>query len=225
MTVPNVPCPACGRDAPIVYRGVVPHCTACGAYRAPLSTPSVNLAGKSSQMGGTVASVAGWLILLGGLAAATGVGLLTWALFTLTAALWVAGPIALVSAAMGWLLLRSGKSLRQSGRDAERATREQALVALAQHHGRLTAADAARVLRVPIPVADGMLTDLAKRDPERIAVDVDDQGVVWYRAIAAMPHVRVDAFETPGPGGARVDAGGSDLAEIEAEAEAERRAK
>jgi hypothetical protein len=42
-----------------------------------------------------------------------------------------------------------------------------------------------------------MLTDLAKREPDRVAVDVDDQGVVWYRmaalAGAPLPRVRVDA--------------------------------
>jgi len=26
-----------------------------------------------------------------------------------------------------------------------------------------------------------MLTELAKREPERVAIDVDDQGIVWYR--------------------------------------------
>jgi hypothetical protein len=33
---------------------VIPACTACGALRAPLSTSSVNLAGKSSRVGGIV---------------------------------------------------------------------------------------------------------------------------------------------------------------------------
>jgi hypothetical protein len=39
--------------------------------------------------------------------------------------------------------------------------------------------------------ADAMLTALAKRDPDRMAVDVDDQGVVWYRAVVPV-HIRVD---------------------------------
>jgi hypothetical protein len=174
-------CPHCGRDAPIVYRGVVPYCTACGALRAPLATPSINLAGKSSQMGGTVASVAGWLVLLVGMSIAAGLALLLWAIFSGVAAAVVALPIAVVTAVVGLLLLRGGSSLRRSGADAERATRDQALLAMAGHHGPVTAVDAARLLNVTVASADAMLTELAKREPERVALDVDDQGIVWYR--------------------------------------------
>ena len=174
-------CPHCGRDAPIVYRGVVPYCTACGALRAPLSTPSINLAGKSSQMGGTVASVAGWLVLLVGLSMALGLGLLLWAIFTAAVAATVTLPFAFIAAVVGYLLLRGGRSLRKSGADAERATRDQALLSMAGHHGPLTAVDAARMLNVTVASADAMLTELAKREPERVAIDVDDQGIVWYR--------------------------------------------
>jgi hypothetical protein len=174
-------CPSCGREAPIVYRGVVPYCTACGALRAPLSTPSINLAGKSAKVGGTVASVAGWLVLFVGLTIALGLGLLLWALFTGAIALAIAGPFGLLTAGIGALLLRGGSSLRQSGVDAERATRDQALLSMTAHHGPVTAVDAARLLNVNVATADAMLTALAKRDPERIAVDVDDQGVVWFR--------------------------------------------
>src|SRR5271170_3538369 len=102
-------CPHCGRDAPIVYRGVVPYCTACGALRAPLSTPSINMAGKSSQMGGTVASVAGWLVLLVGLSMALGLGLLLWAIFTAAVAATITLPIALIATVVGFLLLRGGR--------------------------------------------------------------------------------------------------------------------
>ena len=174
-------CPHCGRDAPIVYRGVVPYCTACGALRAPLSTPSINLAGKSSQMGGTVASVAGWLVLLVGLSISLGLGLLLWAIFTAAVAATITLPFALIATVVGYLLLRGGRSLRKSGDDAERATRDQALLSMAGHHGPLTAVDAARMLNVTVASADAMLTELAKREPERVAIDVDDQGIVWYR--------------------------------------------
>jgi hypothetical protein len=174
-------CPHCGRDAPIVYRGVVPYCTACGALRAPLSTPSINLAGKPSRMGGTLASVAGWLVLLVGLSITLGFALLLWLLFSGVVAAAVTTPFALIATVIGWLLLRSGSSLRQSGADAERETRDQALLSMAGHHGPVTAVDAARLLNVTVATADAMLTELAKRDPDRIALDVDDQGVVWYR--------------------------------------------
>jgi hypothetical protein len=211
-------CPHCGRDAPIVYRGVLPYCTACGGLRAPLTTASINLAGKPSQVGGTVASVAGWLILLIGLSIGLGAGLMLWAVFTIGVALAVALPIALVSAALGAILLRSGSSMRRSGADAERATRDQALLAMAAHQGPVTAADAARILGVSIPVADAMLTALAKREPERVAVDVDDQGVVRFRA-ARLAFDGAYAQERPGAR-LRIDEH-PDEARPEAEADAE----
>jgi hypothetical protein len=187
-------CPRCGRDAPIVYRGVVPYCTACGALRAPLSGPSVNLAGKPSQVGGAVARVLGWLVLLFGAAIALGLGLLLYALAGPAAGLAIALPVALVALVLGVALVRSGGSLRRSGADRERSTREQALLALAAHRGAITAAEAAQVLGVGIAEADALLTDLAKRDPDRVAVDVDDQGVVWYRVggVWGGAHVRVE---------------------------------
>jgi hypothetical protein len=174
-------CPHCGREAPIVYRGVVPYCTACGALRAPLSTPSINLAGKPSRVGAAVASVAGWLVLAVGLSVALGFGLLLWALFSGALAAALALPLALIASLVGFALLRGGSSLRRSGADAEQATRDQALLSMAGHHGPVTAVDAARFLNVTVASADAMLTALAKREPERVAMDVDDQGVVWYR--------------------------------------------
>ena len=174
-------CPHCGRDAPIIYRGIVPYCTACGGVRGPLTTASVNLAGKPAQVGGTVASVAGWLILLVGLSIGLGVALLLWALFTLGLAIVIALPFTLLSTGIGVALLRSGSSMRRSGADAERATLDQALLAMAAHQGPVTAVEAARALGVPVSVADGMLTELAKREPERVSLDIDDQGVVRYR--------------------------------------------
>ena len=61
-------CPNCYKDAPIVYRGVSAHCTACGALRVPLANQSVNMAGQPSKVGGAVAKVFGWLLLGGGTA-------------------------------------------------------------------------------------------------------------------------------------------------------------
>jgi hypothetical protein len=45
-----------------------------------------------------------------------------------------------------------------------------------------------------------MLTDLAKREPDRVTVDVDDQGVVWFRLTSLAsppdgPRARVDASD------------------------------
>ena len=198
-------CPHCGREAPIVYRGGIPYCTACGALRAPLSSPSINHAGRPSKVGGTFASVLGWLVLVCGGSLALAVVLLSLALHAVGVGLAIAIPVAVVDLVIGIALVRSGRSLSSSGVEAARSTREQALLAVAAHRGSVTAADAARALGVGIAEADAMLTALAKRDPERVAVDVDDEGVVWYRVSAApgepLPRIRVgDGVRVGAPG-------------------------
>jgi hypothetical protein len=189
-------CPHCGRDAPIVYRGALPFCTACGRPRIPLSSPSINLAGKPSKLGGVVATIVGGAVLLVGLSIALGLGFLLNAIFTPAVGLAVALPIALIVLVVGVVLLGGGHSLRRSGAARERTTREQAMLALVAHRGRVTAADAALALGVGVAEADAMLTALAKREPEGVSVEVDDQGTVWYRAAgssgeAVGRHVRV----------------------------------
>jgi hypothetical protein len=149
--------------------------------RAPLSGEAFNVTGKPSQMGGAVASVAGWLVLLVGLSIALGLGLLFWAFFSVTVGLAISLPFAITALGIGALLLRGGTSLRRSGALAQRETRDRALLNMAAHHGPVTALDAARLLNVTVGAADAMLTELAKRDPDRLAIDVDDHGVIWYR--------------------------------------------
>jgi hypothetical protein len=207
-------CPRCGRDAPIVYRGVIPYCTACGALRVPLSGPSVNLAGRPSRVGGTVAGVFGWLILLMGFSVALGIGLLFAAFHLLAVALALALPIVLVSAVVGGLLVRRGASLNRSGVEIARATREQALLALMAHRGSIHALDAARALGVGVAEADANLTDLAKRAPETVAVDIEDTGEIAYRFVDS--RIRVE-------GEPRVDvvAGADDAAREVADDEVE----
>lgn len=187
----------------------MPTCTACGALRAPLTGPSVNLAGKPSKVGGTFARVAGWLVLLFGGSLALLIALLFLALHLAAVGLAIALPIALVVLVVGVALVRGGRSLATSGADRQRATREQALLAMAAHRGAVTAAEAARTLGVSPAEADAMLTALAKREPDRVAVDVDDQGVIWYRVSAApgepIPRMRVDAA-APATPGVRVEA-------------------
>jgi hypothetical protein len=175
------PCPACGRDAPIVYRGIVPCCTACGALRAPLSTASVNLAGKPSKVGGTVASVLGAVVLLVGVASSLGIALVFSAFHLLGLGLALASPIALVSFVVGIVLVWRGGLLRRAGARAEQTTHEHALLELVAHRGTITPADAAIALGLGIAEADEKITALAKSQPERIDVDVDDEGVVHYR--------------------------------------------
>ena len=175
------PCPACGREAPIVYRGVVPYCTACGTLRAPLSTASVNLAGKPSKVGGTVASVAGGLVILVGGSIALCIGLIFAAFHLVGVGLALASPFAVVSLVLGVVLVWRGGLLRRAGARTEQTTHEQALVELVAHRGTITATDAAIALGLGVEEADGKLTALAKSQPERIAIDVDDDGIIRYR--------------------------------------------
>jgi hypothetical protein len=195
-------CPRCGREAPIVYRGVVPYCTACGALRAPLSSTSVNLAGQPSRVGGTFARVAGWIVLALGGAIALSVFLLFLAFQLPMVGLAVGLPVLLLALTLGTVLVRGGGSLRRTGVEAARTTREQALLAMAAQKGAVTAVEAARALGIGAAEADAMLTALAKREPDRVAVDVDDQGVIWYRVSASpgepIPRMRVAAAAEAG---------------------------
>jgi hypothetical protein len=119
--------------------------------------------------------------------------------------------------------VKSGRSLQESGEGAERATRAQALLAMAAQRGAVTARDAAQALSTSVAEADAMLTELAKREPERVAVDVDDQGVLWYRVAPApgepIPRMRVEPEQA-----VRVDTGAASETENESEDEQGRRA-
>jgi hypothetical protein len=72
------------------------------------------------------------------------------------------------------------------------------LLELVAHRGSVTAVDAAQALGVTAAQADAMLTDFAKRDPDRIAVDVDDQGVVRFRVARVGADVRMRVDEEGG---------------------------
>jgi hypothetical protein len=104
-------------------------------------------------------------------------------------------PIALVTLVVGIALVRSGRSLTESAAKAEQTTARQALLAMAAHRGAVTAREAAQAMGIAVAEADAMLTELAKKEPERVAMDVDDQGVVWYRVAAGpgepIPRMRV----------------------------------
>lgn len=176
----------------------------------PLANTSVTLAGQPSKVGGTVARVFGWLVLAGGWIAAALLAGLILLLGGEWAAAVVGGPIALIASIAAYALLRGGRSLQKSGDDAESATKNQAIFALANTRGGvLRAWDVAQMLQVPPKEGDDILTRLAKEHPDHVTVDVDDEGTVLYRfpAIhwggvsgmapnAVPPHVRVDA----GPG-------------------------
>jgi hypothetical protein len=182
-------CPHCGRNAPIVYRGVAPHCTACNRLRIPLAGPSVNLAGKGSQVTGKVANVMGKVI--GGI----GVSLsmlaagLAWVLSHDWSVVALASmPVLMLFGVIAAPFVFGGKSLEQSGTKRELRVREQAIFAMAAEQGGLLAAwDVAVALSVAPDFADAVLTDMAKRFPEKIALELRDDGTVHYRFLDVLP--------------------------------------
>lgn len=213
-----VVCPKCRQNAPLVYRGVNAFCTACGAPRMPLAASSVNLAGQPSKVTGAVARVFGWIVLGGGwFLAATAAFLLSLAFGAGAMAPWlVAAPFAIVGTILAWVLLRSGRELKVSGVATEKATRSQAVFALAKARGGvLTAPDLAGAINVPLEEGDAILTSMAKEHPDQVAVDIDDDGRVLYRFPAihwqvpqpptrVAEHVRVGE-PAPPPAADRVD--------------------
>jgi hypothetical protein len=176
----------------------------------PLANTSVTLAGQPSKVGGTVARVFGWIVLAGGWTLAAALAGLILLLGGEGAAAVVGGPIALIASIVAYALLRSGRDLKKSGDDAEAATKNQAIFALANTRGGvLKAWDVGQMLQLTPKEGDDILTKLAKEYPDHVTVDVDDDGNVLYRfpAIhwgglpnmapnAPSPHVRVAEVST-----------------------------
>ena len=127
----------------------------------------------------------------------------------------VALPLALVSWVLSYYLFKGGRSLEKSGEDRQKATRTQAVYALANMRaGMVTPADLAQAIGVAPTEADDILTAMAKESPDHVSIEVDDNGTLYYRfaaahwgAIAANaaggPGVRVGpmAPNAPAPGG------------------------
>lgn len=184
----RVNCPNCGRDAPVVYRGALPTCTACGKIRAPLAGPAVHITGKPTRLGGQVTRVVGWVVLaLGTMISLVVGGFFHW-LFPAAIIGWALGiggeVITLIIAAA---LLRGGSALRDSGARAEARTIEQAVFALAEARGGiLSTLDVAQVLGLSDKEADQYLTQLAKENPERVRVELDPAGTLVYQFPHAM---------------------------------------
>lgn len=197
MSLVRLPCPGCRRHAPIVYRNGGAFCSACQTARVPLTSPSVNLAGRPSRVGGKVAKGVGIASLILGLPTAVVFLGLAWLIEPMTLPFKVlAAFIALVSIAASALMFWLGRSLRRRGDRVERDAREAAIVALAQQNGGLvTAAMVARLHQTNDGDADAMLTAMAMRD-ERVTVDVSDAGEVIYRFLDASPAPR---FTVPEP--------------------------
>jgi hypothetical protein len=176
-------CPNCKQAAPIVYRGTLAYCTACGAPRSPFSAKSVNLAGQPSKIGGSIAKFFGWLLLGGGLLLALS---LTWffqLLFPAGMVGYAVGvPVGVISLVVGLLVLFGGKNLERSGLAAERAAKFDALWAMAiARGGVVTALDAGRGLNMAPEGADTLLTEMTKAFPEYVSLEVDDAGSLFYK--------------------------------------------
>ena len=177
-----MPCPHCHQNAPIVYKGVFAFCSACDKPRAPFSGKALNFAGQPSKLGGRVGRAVGLLVLIFGLLLALVLTLFFQLLFPTANIGYALGlPVALISVVLSALLIFVGGRLRQSGSDAERQTRVEALYALAVHRGgTLTAADAARALQLDAARVEALLSELSKTQPEYVSLEFDDEGEPFY---------------------------------------------
>ncbi len=190
------PCPQCNSRAPIVYRGVMAYCTACGAPRVPLVAKSTNLAGKASIIGGGLTRVFGWIVLSGGVAFGLAMLGILQAIFPAGFAGWAVGlPIITLSVVFGVMLLRGGRSLEGAGEAEQRETHTSAIFSLAERNGNvLTAAQVGGAIGVSAARADELLTELAKSQPDYVMLEVDDAGAVYYR-VSARGLSRIQSFD------------------------------
>ncbi|MGK3981786.1 hypothetical protein WME99_02025 [Sorangium sp. So ce136] len=174
-------CPHCGKNAPVIHRGLAAYCTACGRERLPFAGKSVSLAGKPSRFGGAVAGALGWLILIGGTALALLIGLGAAALSYGSLGLAISLPIGFLALTLGLLLLVSGRKLSRSGVKASRDAQVQAIFSLASHRRRpLTAQEVGVVLDLPASEADALLTELAKERSDEVGVEIGERGEILY---------------------------------------------
>lgn len=232
-------CPYCGSNAPVVHQGLAARCTACGRPRNPLASHSVTLAGQPAQVGGTLARIVGWIAFAIGVPFAMLVGGILHAIFPdgIVGEV-VGGAIALATLLVTLIFVRGGKKLQTAGKKTEEGVKDEAVFALAgRYEGILTAERAAAELDVTPLEADDILTALAKRDPDRVKVEVNDAGVVQFQfprhlwaAVAKnsggmSSHARVAASaHADAVPGSRVAESGAAIAWDEHLAEAEARA-
>ncbi|MGZ3449716.1 MAG: hypothetical protein ACXVEF_08960 [Polyangiales bacterium] len=182
-----------------MYRGTLAYCTACGAPRPPFSAKSVNLAGQPSKIGGSVAKAVGWMILaFGSLIGLTTIWILQ-LIFPTVAIGWALGvPIVVISLIVGLLTLFGGKKLKDSGVEAERTAKFEAIYAMAlTRNGLVTAVDVGRTLGMPVQQADDLLTQMTKAFPEYVSIEVDDAGNLFYKLAGMVPGLPIGAQPPP----------------------------
>jgi hypothetical protein len=222
-------CPRCQQQAPTIVRGARAYCTACGAPRSLLDDTPVNVAGQPSKIGGSVAHVLGWLVLIGGSLIGLTIGGLVQAIIAGTIVGWILGGFVVgMSVLFGLFLILGGRMLQKSGTDRERGAHEQAVSAIARRRGgSVTPAELAQAVSIREDEADALLTAMAKRPDGHVSLEVDDDGTLRYyvheggkRRVAPGGGMRVST-------GARIgEAGASDaLAEEEMASEEELKGK
>jgi hypothetical protein len=189
------------------------YCTACGGVRGPLTTHSVTVAGQPTRVGGTVAKVFGWSALAMGWLCALGIFMVFGALFGMAPITWVLSvPFAVVATSIWLLSMLGSKSLTERGKALQRSTEEQAVFALAERRrGRLRSIDVSASFNRPLLESEHLLTEMAKRFPEHMAIDIDEDGALVFRfpSIDLEHRTRVvDAAFVQGPrvGGTAVQA-------------------
>lgn len=185
-------CPHCGRDAPLVYRGPLAYCSACNKPRVPLSAAGVNITGKPAKIGGTLASVLGWIVLAAMLGIALIVGALLQAIFPPGAIVgWaVGGVLAAIGVTVALALLMGGRFLQRTGDRASTDARRAAVMALAEHQrGILRADQVANALGMPLQAADAFLTEQSRQPDSGIVLEVDNDGKLYYRVPAYAPEM------------------------------------
>ena len=148
----------------------------------------MNLAGQPSKVGGQITRVFGWAVLIVGTLLAAGTLAACGSVFGMAAAATYlfAVPLALISWVLSYFLLKGGKQLEQAGVDTQKATRTQAVFALANTRGGMvTPNDLAQAISVTPKEADDILTAMAKEISDHVSIEVDDNGVIYYRFAAA----------------------------------------
>ncbi len=155
----------------------------------PLAGPSVNLAGKGSQVTGKVANVMGKVIGGIGFSVSMLAAGLAWVLSHDWSVVAIASlPVLVLFGVIAAPFVFGGQSLEQSGTKRESHVREQAIFAMAaQRGGLLSAWDVAVAISATPDFADAALTDMAKRLPEKIALELRDDGTVHYRFLDVLP--------------------------------------
>jgi hypothetical protein len=181
----------------------------------PLSSTTVNAAGRPAQVGGSLARVLGWMALVGGSLAGLTVGAILQAIFPLGIAGYVVGgAIFGVAALIGVLALTGGRKLHTHGLTAEREARERAVTALARRQqGMVTPAEAAQAMNVSPEIADEVLTAMAKRPETAVSLEVEDDGRLVYHFAMFRPRTRVAPIE-PGRREQPVDGAGVRVGDV-----------